>query len=159
MEKTFSFKIIAIGFSVILIALLLFLFKPQKIQGPEKDSDIIWKMYSLAKVGDVDNFLKCFTEKSKAIMESSRKKGKELDFEEYIKKHAVDIKGMSIINKRDENESSRVYDIEVVYQDRNEQHTVFLQNTKKGWKISRISKPVIIKPEIPYLKQVIGEDS
>ncbi|MGA1864877.1 MAG: hypothetical protein ACMUHX_07430, partial [bacterium] len=64
--------------------------------------------------------------------------------------------GVSIINGTEENEGRMVFEMEVVYADRNELQTVFLQKANKGWKITKVLKPVIIKPAIPYLKQVIG---
>lgn len=115
-------------------------------------------MFSSAKAGDVENYLQCFTKILQSVLESTRRERKGQNFREYIKENAHNIKGVSIINKREENESQRVYDIEVVYIDRNKLQTVFLQKTNKGWKINRISKPALVKPQIPYLKQVIGEN-
>ncbi|MGA1868937.1 MAG: hypothetical protein ACMUJM_10360 [bacterium] len=158
-QSFFSLKVIIIFLSLLGIALLTFLFNSQNSQGPKKASDIIWRMFSSAKAGDVENYLQCFTKNSQSVLESTRRERKGQRFQEYIKESAQNIKGVSIINKREENESQRVYDIEVVYIDRNELHTVFLQKTNKGWRISRISKPAVVKPEIPYLKRVIGENT
>lgn len=157
-EKVFSLKLFIVLVSLLLITLFIFLFKLQKIQSPENASDIIWKMFLSAKAGDIEDFLKCFTGENQAILQSNRQERKDQAFQEYIKEYAQDIKGVSIINGREENEGKRVFGVEVVYTDRNELHTVFLQKTNKGWKISRILSPVIIRPAIPYLKQVIGKN-
>ncbi|MGA1790481.1 MAG: hypothetical protein ACMUIM_03265 [bacterium] len=158
-KKVFSPKVFIVLVSLMGIALFIFLFKPQKIQGPENASDIIWSMFSSAKAGDIEGFLKCFTGEPQAILQSTRQEGKGQAFQEYIKEYAQDIKGVSIINGREENEGKRVFEVEVVYPERNELHAVFLQKTNKGWKISRILGRVIIKPAIPYLKQVIGKNT
>ncbi|MGA1840402.1 MAG: hypothetical protein ACMUIU_07230 [bacterium] len=155
-EKAFFRKVFIVLVFLIGITIFIFLFKFQRIQSPENASDIIWKMFSFAKLGDVEDFLKCFTGESLAILQSNRKDWKDQGFREYIKEYAQNVKGVSIINGTEENEGKRVFEVEVVYADRNELQTVFLQKTNKGWKIINILKPVIIKPAIPYLKQVIG---
>ena len=149
-------KVFIVLVSLMGVTILIFFLKFQKVQTPENASDIIWKMFSFAKFGDVENFLGCFAGESLAILQSNRKDWKNQGFREYIKGFAQDVKGVSIINGTEENEGNRVFEVEVVYADRNELQTVFLQKTNKGWKITKVLKPVIIKPAIPYLKQVIG---
>jgi hypothetical protein len=155
-KKAFFLKVFIVLVSLIGITIFIFISKFQKIQSPENASDIIWRMFSFAKYGDVEGFLKCYTGESLAVLQSNRRDWKDQGFREYIKEYAQDVKGVSIINGTEENEGKRVFEVEVVYAERNELHTVFIQKTNKGWKIVKILKPVIIKPAIPYLKQVIG---
>ena len=90
-------------------------------------------------------------------MQANRKEWKDQVFRKYIKKNAQSIKGVSIINEREDSEKERVFDVELVYVDRNDLQTISLKKTNKGWKINNISTPVKIKPAIPYFEQVIGK--
>lgn len=76
-EKAFFLKVFIVLVSLIGITIFIFLFKLQKIQSPENASDIIWRMFSFAKFGDVEDFLKCFTGESLAVLQSNRQDWKD----------------------------------------------------------------------------------
>ena len=151
-------KKIALAFLIVL-ALIVFtrLVTTPERKGPEKDSDVIWQMFSAAKRGNVQQYLDCFTGQSLSILQSAMKEKNTRTFRDYIMQNAQDIKGISILEGKGGNSQENAFDAEIVYANRNEYQTIFLQMTSEGWKVSRISKPAIVSQPIPYLELVVKE--
>lgn len=152
-KKIFISIILVIG-----IGIFLRLIIPPKSKGPEKNEDIIWKMLSSAKLGNTQQYLDCFTGKSLRALEKANEEKGETDFQDYIQQNAQAIKGVSIINKEQKNSLKTVFDVEIVYADRNEYQTFSLQKAQEGWKINEISKSVNVKQPIPYMETVVKEE-
>jgi hypothetical protein len=151
-KKIFLSIILVIGIGIYLRMVI-----PPKSKGPEKNEDIIWKMFSSAKLGNTQQYLDCFTGKSLRSLQTANEEKGEPVFRDYIQQNAQAIKGVSIINKEQKNSLKTVFDVEIVYADRNEYQTFSLQKAKKGWKINEISKSVNVKQPIPYMEQVVKE--
>lgn len=151
-KKIFISIIIVVGIGIFLRFVI-----PPKSKGPEKNEDIIWKMLSSAKLGNTQQYLDCFTGKSlRALQKANEEKGKTV-FRDYIQQNAQAVKGVSIISKEQKNSLKTVFDVEIVYADRNEYQTFSLQKGQEGWKINEISKSVITKQPIPYMEKVVKE--
>lgn len=153
MKKKIFFSIIL----VIGLGIYLRLVIPPKSKGPEKIEDIIWKMFSSAKLGNTQQYLDCFTGKSLRALQKAKGEKDEAVFRDYIKQNAQDIKGVSILNGEQKNSQKTLFEVEIVYADRNEYQTFSLQKAPEGWKIDEISRPVIEKQPIPYMEQVVKE--
>ncbi|MEW6379349.1 MAG: hypothetical protein AB1611_07055 [bacterium] len=139
---------------IILIGVMWFT-APKTAKGPDKIEDVIWKMFSAAKAGDIQRYLECFSGPSLATLEENRKQGTDTAFQDYIKRDVQDIKALSIINGQQEDPQKAVFEVEVVYSDRNEAQTFSLQKAQGSWKITGITRPVISKQPIPYMEQVV----
>ena len=152
-KKIFISIILLIG-----IGIYLRLVIPSKSKGPEQNEDIIWKMFSTAKLGKTQEYLDCFIGKSLSALQKANKEKGEAPFRDYIQQNAQAIKGVSIINKEQKNPLEAVFDVEIVYADRNEYQTFSLQKAQDGWKINGISKSVNVKQPIPYMETVVKEE-
>ena len=150
-------KIILSIILVIGLGIYLRIVLPPKSKGPEKIEDIIWKMFSSAKLGNTEQYLDCFTGKSLRALQKAKREKNDAVFKNYIQQNAQAIKGISIINREQKNSLNISFDVEVVYPDRNEYQSFSLQKAQKEWKITGISKPVIMKQPIPYMEQVVKE--
>lgn len=149
--------IISIIVVVVLIGVVLFT-APLVRRGPARTEDVIWKMIVAARTGNIQQYLDCFSGSSLATLQDDRKQSKsEAAFRDYIRRDAQDIKGLSIINGRQQGPEKAVFDVEVVYSDRNEDQTFSLQKTKGAWKITAISRPAITKQPIKYMDTVVKE--
>ena len=115
-------------------------------------------MFSAAKTGNIQQYLDCFSGSSLATLQDNRKQSNdEAAFRDYIKRDVQDIKALSIINGRQEDPQKAVFDVEVVYSDRNEDQTFSLQKTQGTWKIVEISRPVITKQPVRYMDTIVKE--
>jgi len=151
-KKIFISIIIVIGIGIFLRFVI-----PPKSKGPEKNEDIIWKMFSSAKLGNTQQYLDCFMGKSLRALQIANEEKNGAVFRDYIQQNAQAIKGVSIINKEQKNSLKKIFDVEIVYADRNEYQTFSLQKVQEGWKINKISKSVIAKQPIPYMEKVVKE--
>ncbi|MEW5802977.1 MAG: hypothetical protein AB1847_12830 [bacterium] len=147
--------------SIVVIAVLLgvvWFTAPARNKGPAKTEDVIWRMFAAARTGDIQQYLDCFSGSSLATLLDNRKQSKsDTAFRDYIRRDVQDIKGLSIINGRQENPQKIVFDVEVVYADRNEDQIFALQKVQDTWKIAEISRPVITRQPIRYMDTVVKE--
>lgn len=149
--------IISIIVVVVLIGVVRFT-APLVNRGPARTEDVIWKMIVAARTGNIQQYLDCFSGSSLATLQDDRKQSKsEAAFRDYIRRDAQDIKALSIINGRQQDPQKAVFDVEVVYSDRNEDQTFSLQKTQGTWKIVEISRPAITKQPIRYMDTVVKE--
>jgi len=147
--------------SIIVVAVLIGVVRftaPILKRGPARTEDVIWRMFSAAKTGNIQQYLDCFSGSSLATLQDDRKQSKdEVAFRDYIRRDVQDIKGLSIINGRQDDPQKAVFDVEVVYADRNEDQTFSLRKTQGTWKIIEISRPVIVKQPVRYMDTVVKE--
>ncbi len=141
----------------ILVAIFLRLGSTTKTKGPEKISDVIWKMFSTAKLADTTGYLNCFSAQALDILQSTRKEMEDAQFRNYLMKFAKDIKGISVIGEVPAGPEKMSFEVEVVYPDRNEYQNFSLQKISDEWKIDQISRPVIKIQPIPYMELVVKE--
>lgn len=129
--------------------------KPITSAAPSRIEDVIWKTFSSARTGNVQQYLDCFTGPSLANLQADRTQKKEAAFRDYIRQGAQDVKGVSIINGIQENPQQAVFEVEVVYADRNEDQTFSLQEIQGQWKITQISRPVMVKQPVTYFEEIV----
>lgn len=157
MSKKNGFYLMIGVLGILLVAFLYRFSTGSGNKGPEKISDVIWRMFSAAKKGDSQAYLDCFTGQSLSLLSATKNESGPEAFRDYIQAKARLIKGVSMIKSNIENTESAVYEVEVVYAQQNEQQTFSLQKTEAGWKISQISRPSVVQPPIPYSELVVKE--
>ena len=149
--------IISIIVVVVLIGVVRFT-APLVKSGPARTEDVIWKMLVAARTGNIQQYLDCFGGASLATLQENRKQSENDEvFRNYIKRDVQDIKSMAIINGMQDDPLKAVYEVEVVYADRNEDQTYSLEKTQGAWKIVDISRPAISKQPIRYMDTVVKE--
>ena len=108
----------------------------------------VWDFYLASKNGDVDLYLGTFTSDSYKIAETSIKKMGREQFSRYIKQMMANINGLTIKSPEafENNNDNLKIIVELVLDTRQEDCTFYMQNTKSGWKIARLSNPTFIIP-------------
>jgi len=149
--------IISIIVVVVLIGVVQ-LTAPLVSRVPARTEDVIWKMLVAGRTGNVQQYLDCFSGASLDTLQDTRKQSKDDGaFRDYIRRDVQDIKSMSIINGRQEDPAKAVFEVEMVYADRNEDQTYSLHKTQGTWKIVEISRPVIATQPVRYMDTVVKE--
>ncbi len=111
--------------------------------------DAVYAMLQAARAGNVKAYLCSHTGKMEATLRRMLSETTEADFAARLRESNADIKGVAVSDTQVNGRTASAK-VEYVYQDRNEQQTVYLEKAPAGWKIARADNEDRIKTLIPY---------
>ncbi len=116
---------------------------------PAEPRDVIYDMLDAARIGNVGDYLDCYSgQLERTLRQSMEEMGAER-FSDFLRERNRDIKGIAM-NAPDESGSEARVRVEYVYADRNEVQHFYLQRQDKDWKISRVSEIQRVETPVPY---------
>ncbi len=111
--------------------------------------DAVYAMLQAARAGNVKAYLSSHTGQMEATLRRMLSETTEADFAARLRESNADIKGVAVSDTQVNGRTASAK-VEYVYQDRNEQQTVYLEKASAGWKIARADNEDRIKTLIPY---------
>jgi hypothetical protein len=134
----------SLTFAVLAIALGIALLRGVRFRTvPTEPQDTIYAMLNAAKAGDVKGYLAAYTGSMEEALRQSVS-------ESYLRESTAGVKGTAVSDPEKISSTQVKIRVEYIYQDRNETQIMYLDQTPKGWKISRTENQERVKTLIPY---------
>lgn len=110
--------------------------------------DAIYAMLDAARTGDVKKYMANYTGQMEQSLQRAR--ADSADFAKYLRDSNAALKGIAVIEPQALSDREVKARVEYVYEDRNEVQFFYLENSRQGWKISRVESAERVKTLVPY---------
>ncbi len=116
----------------------------------EEPQDAVYAMLAAARAGDVKAYLARYTGQAEAALRSTLAETAERSFADYLRESNSGLKGVAVSDPEKVGDTEVKVRVEYVYQDRNEAQTVYLENGRGWWRISRTEGDERVGALVPY---------
>jgi len=118
-------------------------------QGAEPTpQDAIYAMLDAARAGNVKKYMANYTGQMEQSLQRAR--ADSADFAKYLRDSNAALKGIAVMEPQALSDREVKARVEYVYEDRNEVQFFYLENSRQGWKISRVESAERVKTLVPY---------
>jgi hypothetical protein len=151
MTKSRAAQLLTLAVLIGVVGIGVFRVKSLRRASPEQTpQDAVYAMLNAARSGEVKTYLSSFAGPLEAALRQARSETTETAFAKYLRDSNAEIKGVAVSDPEKITDIEIRVRVEYVYQDRNEQQTMYLRTGSSGWKIFRTDADERVKTLIPY---------
>lgn len=126
-------------------------------QLPPTPDETIAGFFDAARDGNTRAYLRLTTGELRKSLDQLRRQQGEETFQENLKRTNDGIMGQAVRELPGAPSGTAIYEVELVFADRNEVQTFRLEQAGSGWAIASIDVARVYQPEIPYGTPVFAE--